>query len=50
MEHWWVLLTDGREYKGEHIDDKKEGNGTFFWPDGRVYESAWKNYKQQGCI
>lgn len=26
----------------------KEGTGIFFWPDGRVYEGAWKNGKQHG--
>lgn len=22
---------DGRRYEGEYVDDKKEGNGVFFW-------------------
>jgi hypothetical protein len=26
-------------------DDKKEGNGIFYWPDGRKYEGGWKNGK-----
>lgn len=26
----------------------KEGVGIFFWPDGRIYEGAWKNGKQHG--
>ena len=48
MEHWWVLLADGREYKGEYIDDKKEGDGLFIWPNGRQYKGGWKNGKQHG--
>lgn len=27
---------DGRRYKGEYKNDKKEGYGEFKWPDGRV--------------
>ena len=30
------------------MDDKKEGQGTFKWPDGRKYEGGWKNGKQHG--
>jgi hypothetical protein len=22
---------DGRRYEGEYVDDKKEGNGIFYW-------------------
>jgi len=27
---------------------KKEGQGRFFWPDGRKYEGGWRNGKQHG--
>lgn len=27
---------DGRIYKGEYKNDKKEGYGIFTWPEGRV--------------
>lgn len=27
---------------------KKEGNGIFYWPDGRKYQGGWKNGKQHG--
>ena len=37
---------DGRKYDGEYIDDKKEGYGVFYWPDGRIYKGYWKNGKQ----
>lgn len=33
---------------GEYRDDKKEGYGEFFWPDGRVYKGYWKGGKQHG--
>ena len=50
MEHWWVLLVDGRTYEGQYIQDMKEGYGVFKWPDGWKYEGFWKQGKQQGCI
>jgi hypothetical protein len=43
---------DGAFFKANgkiyYLDDKKEGRGTFFWPDGRKYEGDWKNGKQHG--
>lgn len=30
------------------MNDKKEGHGIFYWPDGRKYEGKWKNGKQHG--
>ena len=30
------------------MDDKKEGQGVFTWPDGRKYDGHWKNGKQHG--
>ena len=39
---------DGRRYEGQYVDDKKEGNGTFYWSDGRKYQGMWKNGKQDG--
>ena len=35
-------------YEGNYVDDKKEGHGTFHWPDGRKYEGQWENGKQHG--
>jgi len=37
-----------RRYEGDYVDDKKEGQGIFYWPDGRKYEGGWKNGKQHG--
>merc|ERR1719310_1756530 len=28
--------------------DKKEGEGTFTWPDGRQYEGQWHDGRQHG--
>ena len=28
---------DGRKYEGEYINDQKNGQGTFEWPDGTKY-------------
>ena len=33
---------------GDYHEDKKEGEGTLEWPDGRVYQGPWKNGKQHG--
>lgn len=35
-------------YKGEYVDDKKEGYGTHRWADGRMYEGYWKKDKREG--
>jgi hypothetical protein len=34
-----------RRYVGGYINDKKEGYGEFFWPDGRLYKGNWKDGK-----
>ena len=39
---------DGRKYKGQYKDDKKEGYGFFEWPDGKKYRGNWNNGKQDG--
>jgi hypothetical protein len=35
-------------YIFKYKEDKKDGAGKFFWPDGRSYEGEWKNCKQHG--
>lgn len=32
------MWKDGKKYKGEFKNDKREGNGIFNWRDGRVYD------------
>lgn len=39
---------DGRHFKGEYKNDKKEGYGEYTWPDGRKYNGPWKNNKMHG--
>lgn len=29
---------DGREYRGEFMNDKRHGKGKMWWPDGAVYQ------------
>ena len=36
---------DGRTYKGQYKQDKREGHGVFSWPDGRRYEGLWQDGK-----
>lgn len=37
-----------RKYNGNYVNDKKEGYGEFYWPDGRIYKGYWKDGKQDG--
>lgn len=39
---------DGKMYKGNFVNDKREGHGTFIWADGRQYIGEWKAGKQHG--
>ena len=32
---------DGREYKGDWLNDKMHGHGTFVWPTGERYEGDY---------
>ena len=32
---------DGKVYKGDYVNDKKEGHGVCEWPDGRSYDGSW---------
>ena len=35
------IWPDGTSYKGEYVDDKRQGQGIFKWPDGRKYDGNW---------
>jgi len=39
---------DHGEYNGQWKDDKKEGKGTFTYPDDGVYIGQWKDDKKMG--
>ncbi len=36
---------NGNKYIGEYKSDKKDGEGTFYWRDGRRYKGGWKDGK-----
>ena len=42
------ICTQGEEYKGEYLNDKRHGKGKFKWPDGRSYRGDWVNDKSHG--
>ena len=33
---------DGKQYIGHYVNDRKEGEGEFTWPDGKRYKGKWK--------
>ena len=42
--HW----PDGRSYKGNFKNDKKNGYGVYKYPDGRSYKGSFKDGLQHG--
>ena len=50
VKHEGVQLIDACDdlYKGSFVDDKREGLGRHFMPDGFEYEGEWKNNKRNG--
>ena len=40
--------SDGKVYRGEYRNDKKEGFGIYSLHDGRQYEGWWLDGKQHG--
>jgi hypothetical protein len=43
-----VNLFKVRISKNSSILDKKQGYGTYTWPDGRIYDGKWYNDRQHG--
>lgn len=41
-------FVDSLGYSGERFEGKKEGFGTFIWPDGSKYIGQWKNDRRHG--
>lgn len=39
---------NGDRYKGDFVNDKKEGSGVMYYVDDSRYEGNWKNDKQDG--
>ena len=48
--HGYGVLTwpDGKFYKGNYQNDKKNGFGEFYWTDGSIYKGLWRDGKQHG--
>lgn len=43
-----VLKTSDGSYRGNFIDDYLEGEGTFIWKDGKIYDGEFKGSKFHG--
>ena len=41
-------IHDGAVYVGQERDGAIEGEGVYFYPDGRRYQGPWKGDKQHG--
>jgi len=41
---------DGSSYKGNYVNGKKEGYGTYCWADGSKYEGEWFENKLNGSV
>jgi hypothetical protein len=39
---------DGRVYKGDYVNDMKQGEGEMKWADGRKYVGSWADGRQHG--
>ena len=39
---------DQKQYIGQFVEDKRQGEGRFVWPDGREYTGGWQDGKQHG--
>lgn len=42
------IFIDGISYKGQNLNDLKDGFGVFTWPSGKIYSGKWKNGKRHG--
>lgn len=40
--------SDGREYTGDWLDSKMNGNGTYHWPNGKTYKGAFIDDLREG--
>lgn len=44
------LGIDNSTYKGEYYQGKKQGKGSYFWPDGSFFEGEWIDNKINGYV
>jgi len=38
-----MIYISGDIYEGEWLNDKKEGNGKYWYKNGNIYTGDWKN-------
>jgi hypothetical protein len=38
----------GKIYEGTFLENKFDGQGTYYWPDGHRYQGKWKNNHRHG--
>ena len=43
-----VWKTNGEEYIGQFSENKRDGDGTFKWKDGKKYIGGWEKGKMVG--
>jgi hypothetical protein len=36
------MWESGNIYKGNYVDDERDGYGEMFWTDGSFYQGEWK--------
>ena len=46
--HGYYTWPEGGYYKGNYINNIKEGEGEFMWPDGRIFKGTFKEGKPNG--
>ena len=50
MERERPFLKNGDVYEGEYVKGKREGYGTYMFPDGEKYEGQWFQDQQHGRV
>ena len=38
-----LTFANGEKYDGEFLDGRRNGYGTYAWPDGRIAKGFWDN-------
>lgn len=44
----WGMIDDYPIFRGHYVDGKREGEGTYFYPDGTIYIGNWKDDQPHG--
>ena len=43
-----MTIQNGAKYEGQYKFNKKNGNGSFYYPDGSVYHGQWLHDQKNG--